>query len=92
MSRQSADDKTFVCALPPQCYSRPKRFDTIVAYESHYNSSHRYVCHECKKRFPSEKFLDLHISELHDPITAAIKDRGEKVVSSLSGLNLILRD
>ncbi|KAF7630126.1 hypothetical protein AFLA_010755 [Aspergillus flavus NRRL3357] len=36
------------------------------------------VMHSCGKNFPTDRFLNLHIEENHDPLIAAKKDRGEK--------------
>ncbi|KNC81419.1 hypothetical protein SARC_06260 [Sphaeroforma arctica JP610] len=38
-----------------------------VEYEHHYNSSHVHVCSACGQSLPSERVLELHISETHDP-------------------------
>ncbi|KAJ1674694.1 hypothetical protein EV182_002755 [Spiromyces aspiralis] len=45
-----------------------RTFDTSKDYEEHYRRYHTYVCQECKFSFPSEFWLSLHISELHDMI------------------------
>lgn len=46
-------------------------------------------CVECGKNFPTDLFLNLHIEENHDPLTAARRERGEKTVwISLSPLLL----
>lgn len=41
-------------------------FRTLVDYEMHYNSSHRYVCTECKASRPNPRLLEIHIQETHD--------------------------
>ncbi|XP_031830499.2 uncharacterized protein LOC116426120 isoform X1 [Nomia melanderi] len=41
-------------------------FKTLVDFEMHYNSSHRYACAECKKCLPNPRLLDIHIQESHD--------------------------
>ncbi|KAK1126681.1 hypothetical protein K0M31_004307 [Melipona bicolor] len=41
-------------------------FNTLIDFEMHYNSNHRYVCGECKKSLPNSRFLDIHIQETHD--------------------------
>ncbi|QIW96154.1 hypothetical protein AMS68_001672 [Peltaster fructicola] len=63
------------CSLPPH---EPQSFSSTTLYETHYHSEHSYRCSECHKNFPSAYFLDLHITELHDPICAARKDAGLK--------------
>ncbi|KAK9462068.1 uncharacterized protein V1516DRAFT_607725, partial [Lipomyces oligophaga] len=67
------------CTLPPDCSQRPQIFHDIQNYEQHYRLLHSQVCLDCKKRFPSAYFLELHIAEIHDPFTAARRDRGEKI-------------
>lgn len=63
------------CMLPPH---KPLNFNTYDEYESHYQQSHTNRCTECRKNFPSSHFLELHIAENHDPITATRRDAGEK--------------
>ncbi|KOC61714.1 Zinc finger protein 511 [Habropoda laboriosa] len=41
-------------------------FKTLIDFEMHYNSNHRYVCGECKKSLPNPRLLDIHIQETHD--------------------------
>ncbi|XP_017879136.1 zinc finger protein 511 [Ceratina calcarata] len=41
-------------------------FQTLLDFEMHYNSNHRYVCAECKKSLPNPRLLDIHIQESHD--------------------------
>lgn len=50
------------------CYATGCRatFKTLVDFEMHYNTSHRYVCAECSKSLPSPRLLDIHIQETHD--------------------------
>ncbi|GFG36902.1 hypothetical protein Cfor_12452 [Coptotermes formosanus] len=50
-------------------------FDSLLQYELHYNSSHRYYCNECRKRLPSPHLLDLHVSESHDSFFLAQAQR-----------------
>ncbi|KAF9179102.1 hypothetical protein BGZ51_007251 [Haplosporangium sp. Z 767] len=53
-------------------------FSTLAAYEHHYETNHRYICQACGKFFPSEKWLDLHIREVHDILIRIRRERGEK--------------
>ncbi|XP_041972298.1 zinc finger protein 511 [Aricia agestis] len=39
---------------------------SLLEFENHYNSYHRYSCITCKKSQPSRHLLDLHIQESHD--------------------------
>ncbi|OAD57457.1 hypothetical protein WN48_01958 [Eufriesea mexicana] len=41
-------------------------FRTLIDFEMHYNTNHRYACIECKKSLPSPRLLDIHIQETHD--------------------------
>ncbi|XP_047537977.1 protein lethal(2)k10201 isoform X2 [Vanessa atalanta] len=45
---------------------------SLLDYENHYNSSHRYSCMQCKKVLPSPHLLDLHIQEQHDSFFAVM--------------------
>lgn len=64
------------CLLPPHA---PITFSSYPEYETHYNQTHSNRCSECKANFPTAHFLSLHITENHDPLIAAQRDRGEKV-------------
>lgn len=52
-----------------------KVFNSLMGYEEHYNTSHRYVCGTCHKRLPSPHLLDLHISETHDSYFEALAEK-----------------
>lgn len=76
-------DRAFVtCELPPLCSSNPQRFASAMDFESHYVKFHSNRCVTCGKVFPSERFLDLHITENHDPFAALKRERGDKIVST----------
>ncbi|XP_055842025.1 zinc finger protein 511 [Episyrphus balteatus] len=47
-------------------------FQSVSAYQSHYNSLHRYICSQCKKSLPTPHLLDLHLSENHDSYFAVL--------------------
>ncbi|KZF22542.1 hypothetical protein L228DRAFT_267938 [Xylona heveae TC161] len=64
------------CSLPPHREALP--FVSYEEFEIHYAKFHANRCVECRKNFPSEHFLGLHISENHDPLNEARKARGEK--------------
>ncbi|KAL4228449.1 hypothetical protein ACF0H5_011495 [Mactra antiquata] len=50
-------------------------FDTVVKYESHYNSSHRNVCQTCHRTLPSSYLLDIHILETHDSMFTLLAEK-----------------
>lgn len=66
------------CSLPPH---RQLSFTSFEDYEVHYNKTHMNRCLECRKNFPTDHFLNLHIQENHDALVEVRKDRGEKTVS-----------
>jgi hypothetical protein len=68
------------CLLPPH---EPLTFASFDEYDLHYRKLHMNRCSECRKNFPDERFLHLHIAENHDPISAAMRDRGEKTVGNI---------
>lgn len=75
------------CSLPP--HRETLSFASYADYEVHYRQAHMNRCVECGKNFPTDLFLNLHIEENHDPLTAARRERGEKTVwISLSPLLL----
>lgn len=71
----AGDQPAMRCLLPPH---NPFTFATYNEYESHYQKTHTNRCLECGKNLPTAHFLDLHIAENHDPITASRKEAGEK--------------
>lgn len=66
------------CSLPP--HAATLSFSTYEEFEVHYAKVHGNRCPECRKNFPSEHFLGLHIEENHDPLVDARKAKGEKTV------------
>lgn len=74
---QSSSGSSIRCSLPPHA---EMDFSTYDAYEIHHQQYHLHRCSECHRNFPSDHYLQLHISENHDPITAVKRDRGERTV------------
>jgi hypothetical protein len=74
------------CSLPPHT-RQVLSFASFEDYEVHYNKTHVNRCVECRKNFPTPHFLDLHISENHNPLVEVLKDRGERTVSKCSYLH-----
>ncbi|KAM7213358.1 zinc finger domain containing protein [Rhypophila decipiens] len=80
-SSETADGKkddgdSMKCSLPGHKY--PQTFGTYDEYEAHYIRSHSNRCRQCRKNFPSEHLLGLHIEELHDSFVAVKRERGEQ--------------
>ncbi|KOB70987.1 Uncharacterized protein OBRU01_14464 [Operophtera brumata] len=59
------------CSVPGCIFTA----ESLLDFESHYNSSHRYVCATCKKGLPSPHLLDLHIQENHDSFFAVMAEK-----------------
>ena len=70
------------CSLPP--HKQTLLFESYEEYEIHYNKIHVNRCVECRKNFPTEHFLTLHIEENHDALVSVRRERGEKTVSFFS--------
>ncbi|KAL4890484.1 hypothetical protein BDV59DRAFT_95206 [Aspergillus ambiguus] len=64
------------CSLPP--HRETLSFTSYHDYEVHYLQTHVNRCSECGKNFPTDRFLNLHIEENHDPLIVARRERGEK--------------
>ncbi|KIM94950.1 hypothetical protein OIDMADRAFT_21229 [Oidiodendron maius Zn] len=67
------------CSLPP--HHQTLLFSSYEEYEVHYNKTHVNRCIECRKNFPTEHFLNLHIEENHDALISVKRERGEKTYS-----------
>ncbi|XP_067656957.1 zinc finger protein 511-like isoform X2 [Haliotis asinina] len=61
----------------------PETFDTLLGYESHYNSVHRHTCSECRRSYPSNHLLEIHLREAHDPLFSL--QSGDKFVCLVQG-------
>lgn len=64
------------CSLAP--HTKALNFDSIAAFEVHYQKEHSHRCSSCDRNFPTDHFLDLHIDELHNPLRAELESQGEK--------------
>ncbi|KAF9928876.1 hypothetical protein BGZ67_006726 [Mortierella alpina] len=53
-------------------------FSSPAAYEHHYEINHRHICETCGKPFPGEKWLELHIHEVHNILVKIKREKGEK--------------
>lgn len=63
--------KEFSCYVPG-CRNT---FQTLLDYEMHYNSSHRYACTECKVSKPNPRLLEIHIQETHDAFFKVLSEK-----------------
>ncbi|KAI9924432.1 hypothetical protein ASPWEDRAFT_23482 [Aspergillus wentii DTO 134E9] len=72
----NASAEVMRCSLPP--HKETISFTSYEDYEVHYRQAHVNRCSECGKNFPTDRFLNLHIEENHDPLIAALRERGEK--------------
>lgn len=70
------------CSLPP--HPETLTFSTFEDFELHYAKIHAHRCPECRKNFPTEHFLGLHIEENHDPLIDARRAKGEKTVRKIT--------
>jgi hypothetical protein len=66
------------CLLPG--HIEPLVFQSYAEYEVHYAKSHTNRCNECKKNFPSDHLLNIHIEECHDAFAAVLREKGEHTV------------
>jgi hypothetical protein len=66
------------CSLPP--HRQTLSFTSYDDYEIHYAKTHVNRCMECRKNFPTDHFLNLHIEENHDALVSVKRDRGDKTV------------
>ena len=79
------DEVEMRCSLPP--HREPIVFNSYDEYEAHYNKYHTNRCLECRKNFPSEHLMCVHIEECHDPLVVIRRERGEHTVSSQASLS-----
>ncbi|KAI5819888.1 zinc finger protein [Pyronema omphalodes] len=68
---------TIICSEAPVCTARA--FHSYEEYEVHYAQTHTNRCMECRKNFPTNRFLELHIREHHDPLMRIMQERGAKI-------------
>eukprot|EP00898_Chlorokybus_atmophyticus_P005910 jgi/Chlat1/631/Chrsp103S08591 len=60
-----------------------KPFRSTAAFEQHYDTQHRAACSVCRRVFPTQRILSIHMSERHDSYFAAMAARGMKVFECL---------
>ncbi|XP_062850926.1 zinc finger protein 511 [Trichomycterus rosablanca] len=71
------DDSSAAIISEFQCHIAgcKQLFDTLEGYEHHYNLLHRHVCSSCKRSFPSNQLLDIHILEWHDTLFQVMAEK-----------------
>ncbi len=52
---------------------------SLCRYEAHYNTVHRNVCSECRRTFPTNHLLEIHILEWHDSMFQLLADKQNMV-------------
>lgn len=67
------------CSLPP--HREPIGFRFYGDYETHYHNFHTNRCIECRKNFPTDHLLNVHIEECHDPLARVAREKGEHTYS-----------
>lgn len=82
LDSESGPRTEMICSLPP--HPQTISFSSYEEYEVHYNKSHVNRCLECRRNFPTDHFLNLHIEENHDALVSVKRERGEKTVCSPS--------
>lgn len=90
----SGDTRTITCFYS-NCKQKGLVFSTHDEYENHVLGHHFHQCSECKRRFPSDGYLQVHIEENHDPFFRIRKEKGEKVYKCLeytTGCNKVCID
>ncbi|KAK8048346.1 hypothetical protein PG994_010076 [Apiospora phragmitis] len=82
VDESAVDDSATVvmrCLLPP--HREPLAFKSYTDYETHYHKAHSNRCFECRKNFPSDHLLSVHIEEQHDAFAAVLRGKGEHTYS-----------
>lgn len=70
------------CREPP-CHRNPVSFSDVGQYELHHRQFHSLVCIECHAHFPSERIMELHLEERHDPFVEAQRAKNTYKVYSV---------
>ncbi|KAG7389306.1 hypothetical protein PHYPSEUDO_010641 [Phytophthora pseudosyringae] len=60
-------------------------FQSVVAYEEHYEMVHRNICRECSRSFLGLRLLDIHISETHDAFFKILSKKKPMFVCLVDG-------
>ncbi|KAK6584580.1 hypothetical protein PZA11_002804 [Diplocarpon coronariae] len=81
LNPESGENQTIEmrCSLPP--HRGTLTFASFEDYDIHYAKIHVNRCLKCRKNFPTNHFLILHIEENHDALISVLRERGEKTYS-----------
>ncbi|GFO26624.1 Zinc finger protein 511 [Plakobranchus ocellatus] len=79
--------KSFVCGVQG-CSAH---FTSLASYESHYHTSHNFVCHMCRRTFVSNFFLDVHLEENHDSYFQILSPKVDMYRCLVEGCSLKFR-
>ncbi|PVG00245.1 hypothetical protein CPB86DRAFT_729812 [Serendipita vermifera] len=83
----SSTNQLIWCSLAPTCSppNEPSSFHSLEELEKHYAQCHAYVCNAegCNCVFEREYYLNLHQTELHDPLVQIRKENGEAIYRCL---------
>lgn len=52
------------------------RLNSLEGFEDHYNACHTASCSVCRKAYPTQRLLSIHVSEVHDSYFKAKVARG----------------
>lgn len=67
-------------------------FTSVQQYEIHYNTLHRHVCSSCKKLFPTNYLLELHMLESHDSLFLLLAEKQNMFQCLVEGCNSKFKD
>ncbi|XP_034946708.1 zinc finger protein 511 isoform X2 [Chelonus insularis] len=73
----------------PGCQAR---FRTLIDFEVHYNSVHRFTCSECKTIKPNPRLLEIHIQEVHDSFFKILAEKEPMYQCFVSDCNVKFKD
>lgn len=64
-------------------------FSSLQKYEEHVFNNHQNQCSVCKKSFPTERLLSMHLSELHDSYFAAMSQKVASYLCVVASCNAV---
>ncbi|KAI4494064.1 hypothetical protein M0802_009331 [Mischocyttarus mexicanus] len=67
-------------------------FKTLLDFEMHYNSCHRYICLVCKKIKPNPRLLEIHVQETHDVFFKLLSEKQPMYQCYVSQCNMKFND